>query len=158
VVAAARPVTTLLLELAYPSDEFDVAPFRLEMTPGECSASLTSFRLLSVVPESALCLLTGEEMSRIVYGAKTVDVERPKQWNLYNDDVSPEDAHIIAFWECLQFFRGGEVHGVLIKQLSDRIVVPTNTPRQPIAYFLFSPYRLFRHKLNSIDLLSGQGK
>jgi len=73
---------------------------------GECGASVAAFRegLLSIIPESAICLLTGDEFSQIVCGAKSIDIARLKEWTEYDDDVSPDDLHIIAFWQCLSEF------------------------------------------------------
>lgn len=64
--------------------------------------------LMSVIPEAALSLLTGEELYLIVCGASTIDVERLKLNTEYDDDISPEDPHIIMFWEVLASFSEAE--------------------------------------------------
>jgi hypothetical protein len=40
----------------------------------------------------------------VVCGARVIDVERLRDNTEYDDDLSPEDAHICIFWEVLQAF------------------------------------------------------
>jgi hypothetical protein len=72
----------------------------------ESAAAVEAFRggVASVIPAGALTLLTGRELEQVVAGSRLVDVERLKANTEYDDDVSPEDPHIIAFWEVLRSF------------------------------------------------------
>ena len=69
----------------------------------ECFDEIEAFRngLLSVIPESALSLLSWREIECLVCGTKVIDIERLKQNTEYDDDVSENDIHIIQFWEVL---------------------------------------------------------
>ena len=76
----------------------------------ECFSQLESMRsgLISVIPESALSLLCGEELQRIVCGSSIIDVERLKLNTEYDDNVSAVDMHVIMFWEVLTSFSEAE--------------------------------------------------
>ena len=78
----------------------------VECRLGEFGAAVECFRqgLLSVIPESAISLLCWEELRGLVCGARGVDVQRLRENTEYDDDVSAEDAHIVAFWEVLADF------------------------------------------------------
>ena len=73
---------------------------------GESFAAIESFRdgLLWVVPESAISMLSWDELEYLVCGSKNIDVERLKANTEYDDDVSPTDSHIVNFWELLKSF------------------------------------------------------
>jgi len=73
---------------------------------GECFTAVEAFRegLLWVVPESAISILTWDELEYLVCGSKCIDVDRLKKNTEYDDDVSPNDKHIINFWEILDCF------------------------------------------------------
>ena len=60
--------------------------------------------LISVIPESALSLLSGEELRRIVCGSRLIDVDRLKANTEYDDNVSATDPHVVMFWEVLSSF------------------------------------------------------
>ena len=64
--------------------------------------------LVSIIPESAIATLTGEEFQLIVCGSKIVDIQRLRENTEYDDDVSPEDQHIQHFWQVLQDFSEAE--------------------------------------------------
>eukprot|EP01033_Poteriospumella_lacustris_P007957 gene7959-5725_t len=76
----------------------------------EMKLPITCFRrgLLSILPESAVTLLTWEEMESIVCGSRTIDVARLRENTEYDDDVPPDDAHIQFFWDVLQEFDESE--------------------------------------------------
>ena len=78
----------------------------VESRLSECSASIEAFRegLLSIIPESAIALLTWEELQKLVCGVRRIDVDRLKANTEYDDDLFPEDPHIVAFWEVLREF------------------------------------------------------
>ncbi|CAM9092811.1 unnamed protein product, partial [Ectocarpus fasciculatus] len=69
----------------------------------ECAPAVESFRngFLSVIPESALTLLCWYDLKQIVCGADSIDVSRLQENTEYDDDVTPDDAHIVAFWDVL---------------------------------------------------------
>lgn len=60
--------------------------------------------LVSIIPESAISLLTWEEFQSIVCGSKVIDIDRLRENTEYDDDVSQDDQHIIHFWEVLHEF------------------------------------------------------
>jgi len=64
--------------------------------------------LVSILPESALGLLNWEELQAVVCGARVIDVERLRDNTEYDDDLSPEDEHILIFWEVLSAFTEAE--------------------------------------------------
>jgi len=78
----------------------------VESRLSESSAAIEAFRdgLLSVIPESAIALLTWEELQKLVCGVRRIDVDRLKANTEYDDDLFPEDPHIVAFWEVLREF------------------------------------------------------
>merc|ERR1712167_107835 len=47
---------------------------------------------------------TWDELEYLVCGSKCIDVNRLKKNTEYDDDVSPNDKHIINFWETLDSF------------------------------------------------------
>ena len=59
---------------------------------------------MSVIPESAVTFLPWEELQCLVCGANTIDIERLRQNTEYDEDISPEDAHIKMFWTVLSEF------------------------------------------------------
>jgi hypothetical protein len=71
----------------------------------ESAPAVEAFRLglLSVIPESALSMLTAADLERIVCGTNFIDIGRLRENVEYDDDVSPEDPHIKAFWDVLMF-------------------------------------------------------
>lgn len=70
----------------------------------ECAPAAESFRngFLSAIPENSLTLLCWRDLQQIVCGADIIDVSRLKANAEYDDDVSPEDDHIVAFWDVLE--------------------------------------------------------
>lgn len=72
--------------------------------------AIETFRsgLVSVIPEEALLLMSWDELQTIVCGTKTIDIQRLYENTEYDDDVSPDDAHIILFWEVLREFSEAE--------------------------------------------------
>jgi hypothetical protein len=60
--------------------------------------------LISIIPESAISLLTWEEFQSIVCGSKLIDIDRLRENTEYDDDVSQDDPHIVYFWEVLHEF------------------------------------------------------
>ena len=60
--------------------------------------------LLSIIPESALVLLTWEEIQDIVCGDRVIDIQRLRDNTEYDDDLSADDDHILLFWEVLHGF------------------------------------------------------
>jgi hypothetical protein len=64
--------------------------------------------LISILPESCLSLLNWEELQATVCGPRTIDVQRLKDNTEYDDDLSPEDDHIVLFWEVLGTFSEAE--------------------------------------------------
>ena len=76
----------------------------------ESAASSEAFRggLVSVIPESALLLLTWDELEKVVCGARVIDVERLREATEYDDDISATDPHILLFWEVLREFSEAE--------------------------------------------------
>lgn len=72
----------------------------------ESKPAIDAFRagILSVIPETALALLTWQDLELIVGGSKIIDVNRLKENTEYDDDVTAEDPHIVAFWEILAEF------------------------------------------------------
>jgi hypothetical protein len=58
--------------------------------------------LLSVIPEGALSVFTWQELRLLVNGSTGVDVARLRENTEYDDDVTPEDSHILDFWQVLQ--------------------------------------------------------
>ena len=60
--------------------------------------------LISIIPESAISLLTWDEFQAIVCGSKVIDIDRLRENTEYDDDVSQDDPHIVYFWEVLNEF------------------------------------------------------
>lgn len=58
----------------------------------------------SVLPESSLSLFTWEELEHLVCGSRNIDIERLKSNTEYDDDISANDPHVVAFWEVLRSF------------------------------------------------------
>lgn len=52
--------------------------------------------------------MSWDELQTIVCGTKTIDIQRLYENTEYDDDVSPDDAHIILFWEVLREFSEAE--------------------------------------------------
>jgi hypothetical protein len=75
----------------------------IEAKLSESQQAMTSFRigLLSIIPNNALTLLTGEELERIVCGSREIDINRLRENTEYDDDISAEDFHISNFWDVL---------------------------------------------------------
>lgn len=63
---------------------------------------------MSVIPENAISLLCWHELEKVVCGDRYVDVDRLKENTEYDDDVSPDDPHILMFWEVLAAFSESE--------------------------------------------------
>lgn len=78
----------------------------VESRLGEFSLAIECFceGLTTVIPESAICLLKWEELRTLVCGSRGVDVSRLRENTEYDDDVSCDDPHIVAFWEVLESF------------------------------------------------------
>lgn len=76
----------------------------------EMKLPITCFRtgLLSILPESAVSLMTWEELEHLVCGSRTIDIDRLRENTEYDDDVPPEDPHILHFWEVLEEFDESE--------------------------------------------------
>jgi len=72
----------------------------------ECFDAIEAFRngILSVIPLSAIQIFSWDELEALVCGTKVIDVNRLKANTEYDDDVSPDDPHIVAFWEVLASF------------------------------------------------------
>jgi hypothetical protein len=85
-------------------DEFLEKYVRVRLNES-CSA-IEAFRegLLTVIPESAICILNSNELERIVCGSRVIDVDRLKANTEYDDDISADDFHIRNFWEILNEF------------------------------------------------------
>mmetsp|Transcript_83789 Transcript_83789/g.236753 ORF Transcript_83789/g.236753 Transcript_83789/m.236753 type:complete len:3060 (-) Transcript_83789:463-9642(-) len=60
--------------------------------------------LASIIPASVLPLLTWEELERYVCGQKEIDLELLKANTEYDDDVSPNDEHVVRLWRVLESF------------------------------------------------------
>ncbi len=60
--------------------------------------------LVSILPESALSLLTWDELQAAVCGPRVIDITRLRENTEYDDDLSAEDPHIMLFWEVLATF------------------------------------------------------
>eukprot|EP01041_Mallomonas_annulata_P001258 gene1258-2435_t len=74
------------------------------LSEGEVAVEAFRDGLLSVIPENAITLLTWEEMQKLVCGVRYIDVERLRANTEYDDDVTAEDSHIVAFWDVLRSF------------------------------------------------------
>jgi hypothetical protein len=64
--------------------------------------------LASIVPAAVLPLLTWEELERQVCGKQEIDVKLLQLNTEYDDDVSPEDEHVVMFWRVLESFNHDE--------------------------------------------------
>jgi hypothetical protein len=64
--------------------------------------------LASIVPAAILPLLTWEEVERQVCGKYEIDVKLLQMNTEYDDDVSPEDEHVVMFWRVLESFNHDE--------------------------------------------------
>lgn len=64
--------------------------------------------LVSIIPESAISLLTWEELQLLVCGSRVVDVDRLQNNTEYDDDLSAADPHIVMFWNVLREFDEAE--------------------------------------------------
>lgn len=75
----------------------------VEAKLSESQQAMTAFRigLLSIIPNNALTLLTGEELERIVCGNRSIDIQRLKENTEYDEDVTVDDVHIQYFWDVL---------------------------------------------------------
>ena len=73
---------------------------------GESRAMTLAVRdgLCSVVPKWILPLFTWREMRVLVCGQRDVDISLLQQHTEYDDDVSPDDPHVISFWRVLRSF------------------------------------------------------
>lgn len=60
--------------------------------------------LFTIVPQSLIGILTWEEFRSLVCGSQTIDIARLQDNTEYDDDLSPQDAHIQFFWEVLKEF------------------------------------------------------
>jgi hypothetical protein len=69
----------------------------------EGTEAIAAFRegVISVLPENALALLCWDELEHIVCGSPGIDIQRLREHTEYDDDISEEDDHIVAFWEVL---------------------------------------------------------
>ena len=63
----------------------------------EGKEAVSAFRggLVSIIPESAFILLSWETIEKIVCGSRSIDIQRLKENTEYDDDVTPDDAHVI---------------------------------------------------------------
>mmetsp|Transcript_33470 Transcript_33470/g.105752 ORF Transcript_33470/g.105752 Transcript_33470/m.105752 type:complete len:543 (-) Transcript_33470:180-1808(-) len=70
----------------------------------ESEAQVSAMRdgLCSIVPASALALLTGPELRSLVCGRAAVDVDLLARNTDYDDELSPSDPHVLAFWRVLR--------------------------------------------------------
>jgi hypothetical protein len=62
----------------------------------------------SVFPAAVLPLLAWEELERQICGKYEIDVKLLQANTEYDDDVSPEDDHILMFWRVLESFNHDE--------------------------------------------------
>ena len=76
----------------------------------ECETAISAFRsgLSSIVPESAFILLNWKDIEKLICGCRSIDIQRLKDNTEYDDDVTPDDAHILMFWEILEEFSDDE--------------------------------------------------
>lgn len=81
----------------------------------ECKHSVEAFRkgFLTIIPENALSLLTWEELQTLVCGSRTIDVSRLRDNTEYDDDINPDDPHVVLFWDVLSEFTEEEKSGYL---------------------------------------------
>ncbi len=84
--------------------EYLTAYLDVRMTENQTAIQLFRSGLLTIIPESAITLLTWQELQSMVCGSNSIDIQRLKDNTEYDDDVSPDDTHIISFWEVLQEF------------------------------------------------------
>jgi hypothetical protein len=76
----------------------------VEARLSEGKMAVQAFRegLAAIVPESAYVLLGWEDMQRVVCGARSIDVARLKANTEYDDELTADDPHIVAFWDVLE--------------------------------------------------------
>jgi alpha-tubulin suppressor-like RCC1 family protein len=73
----------------------------------ESYPAISAFRsgLLSVIPETAVALLSWTELELLVCGSiLNIDVQRLRANTEYDDDISAADEYIVFFWETLEEF------------------------------------------------------
>jgi alpha-tubulin suppressor-like RCC1 family protein len=72
----------------------------------ESYPAISAFRtgLLTVIPETAIALLTWSELEQLVCGSMSIDIRRLQDNTEYDDDISAVDPHIVMFWEVLEEF------------------------------------------------------
>uniref|UniRef100_A0A6U3W0M3 HECT domain-containing protein n=1 Tax=Octactis speculum TaxID=3111310 RepID=A0A6U3W0M3_9STRA len=72
----------------------------------ESKEALSAIRdgLASVIPQCVLSLMTWEELELTVCGKAEIDIDLLEANTEYDDDVSPDDPHIIRLWRVLRSF------------------------------------------------------
>jgi hypothetical protein len=72
----------------------------------ESSKAVAAMRdgLTSIIPAVILSLFTWKELESRVCGQADVDVDLLAACTEYDEDVSPEDPHIVKFWQVLREF------------------------------------------------------
>ena len=59
---------------------------------------------VSIVPDTVLPLLSCAELELLVCGKEGVDIDLLQENTEYDDDVSPDDEHILSFWRVMRGF------------------------------------------------------
>lgn len=92
--------------IVQPSELGDFLTLYVQARFDENKRALRMFRrgLVSIIPESALSLLTAEDLQGFVCGSKVIDIDRLQNNTEYDDDLSPGDMHILNFWDVLREF------------------------------------------------------
>ncbi len=80
----------------------------------ESSTTLQAFRdgLATVLPVGIFPLFTAEELESLICGVQNIDVSLLRSCTEY-DGVSPDDEHVLAFWEVLEEMQPAELAAFL---------------------------------------------
>ncbi len=76
----------------------------------ESSATLQAFRngLAMVLPVEIFPLFTAEELESLICGVQDIDVNLLRSCTEYDEGVTSDDQHVLAFWEVLEEMQPSE--------------------------------------------------
>ena len=95
--------------------------------------------LSAILPVELFPIFTASELDTLFCGQPALDIGTLKKATIY-EDVSPNDLHIIQFWEAIELMTPSE-QSKLINFCSGRTRLPSSASEFPMNFKLTAPFR-----------------